>query len=98
MFRMIENREFCRKKDNGNSNQKAVVTGLSNCAKAVPVVVLLAMSPMYATSRTAQMLEQFNDNNTVEMYSQLPQIDAPNALEIAQVPPKKLIRLRKINY
>ncbi len=27
MFRMIENREFCRKKDNGNSNQKAVVTG-----------------------------------------------------------------------
>lgn len=72
MFRMLENREFCRKKDNGNSNQKAVVTGLSNCVKAVPVVVLLAMSPMYATSRTAQMLEQFNDNNTVEMYSQLP--------------------------
>ena len=88
MFRMIENREFCRKRDNGNSNQKAVVTGLSNCAKAVPVVVLLAMSPMNATSQTAQMLAQLNDKNTVEMYSQLPQIDAPNALEIAQVPQK----------
>lgn len=67
------------------------MTGLSDGAKAVPVVVLLAMSPMYATSRTAQMLEQFNDNNTVEMYSQLPQTDAPNALEIAQVPQKTKI-------
>ena len=88
MFRMIENREFCRKRDNGYSNQKAAATGLSNYAKAVPVVVLLAMSPMNATPQTAQMLAQLNDKNTVEMYSQLPQIDAPNALEIAQVPQK----------
>lgn len=98
MFRMIENREFCRKRDNGNSNQKAVAKGLSNYVKAVPVVVLLAMSPLNATPQTAQMLAQLNDKNTDEMYSQLPQTDAPNALEIAQVPPKKLIRLRKINY
>ena len=48
------------------------MTGLSNCAKAVPVVVLLAMSPMNATPQIAQMLAQLNDNNTDEMYSQLP--------------------------
>lgn len=89
--RIIENRGFGRKKDNRNSKQTTAPTGLSDGAKAVPVVVLLAMSPMNATPQTAQMLEQLNDKNTVEMYSQLPQIDAPNALEIAQVPQKTKI-------
>lgn len=82
------NIEFGRKRDDKNSKQTTAPTGLSDGAKAVPVVVLLAMSPMNATPQTAQMLEQLNDKNTVEMYSQLPQIDAPNALEIAQVPQK----------
>ena len=82
------NIEFGRKRNNKNSQQSTTPTGLGEGAKAVPVMVLLAMNPMNATPQTAQMLAQLNDKNTVEMYSQLPQIDAPNALEIAQVPQK----------
>lgn len=66
---------------------KAVVSAIA--AKAIPVVVLLAMSPVNATPQEA--LAQLSEKNSVTMYSQLPQIEAPNALEVAQNPKKPKI-------
>lgn len=66
---------------------KAVVSAIA--AKAIPVVVLLAMSPVNATLHEA--LAQLSEKNSVTMYSQLPQIEAPNALEVAQNPKKPKI-------
>lgn len=70
-----------------NNHVKAVVSAIA--AKAVPVVVLLAMSPVNATPHEA--LAQLSEKNSVTMYSQLPQIEAPNALEVAQNPKKPKI-------
>lgn len=72
---------------------KAVVSAIA--AKAIPVVVLLAMSPVNATPHEA--LAQLSEKNSVTMYSQLPQIEAPNALEVAQNPKKPQITQKDIN-
>lgn len=72
---------------------KAVVSAIA--AKAVPVVVLLAMSPVNATPHEA--LAQLSEKNSVTMYSQLPQIEAPNALEVAQNPKKPQITQKDID-
>ncbi len=71
---------------------KAVVSAIA--AKAIPVVVLLAMSPVNATPHEA--LAQLSEKNSVTMYSQLPQIEAPNALEVAQNPKKPQITQKDI--
>lgn len=63
-------------------------TAMAQNARALPVVVLMAMSPMCATSQQTQALAQLDDNNTTELYSQLSQIEAPNALDVAQVSQK----------
>ena len=76
-----------------NNHVKAVVSAIA--AKAVPVVVLLAMSPVNATPQEA--LAQLSEKNSVTMYSQLPQIEAPNALEVAQNPKKPQITQKDID-
>lgn len=80
--------EFTGKKDKRNSRHTSEPTNSNAGAKAVPVMVLLAMSPMNATPQQLQMLEELNNKNTVELYTNLPETEAPNALEIAQVPQK----------
>ena len=72
-----------------------VVMPTTSGAKAIPVVVLLAMSPVNATPQEA--LAQLSEKNSVTMYSQLPQIEAPNALEVAQNPKKPQITQKDID-